>query len=480
MNYRLILKTLGMVLFIEALCLMAAMFVGMAYGDSPKPFALSILIAMLIATPLSSIKVKNANFFPRDSLVTVSFIWIIISVVGSLPFFFSGYFAGFVDCIFETVSGFTTTGASILTEIESLPKGILFWRSMTHFLGGMGVLVLAMAIFPAIGARTHNLLSAESTGPAPDRIVNTIGGSAKILYLIYVVLSLMEMLLLRFVADMPLFDAVTNTFATAGTGGFCVLNNSIAGYNNVAAEMIIAVFMILFGVNFSVFFLLLTFKIKKALKNSEVIFYIGTILVAIVLLTINTRHMFGSLGETLRHTFFQTASIITTTGFVTNDFELWPTFSKCVILILMLIGSCAGSTGGGMKCSRILILLKNLRREVRRMRHPRAVTVIKMDGKPIPETVVNNTVMFFLSYMCIIILGTLIVAIEGHDFTTTITSVITCISNVGPGFGKVGATQNFAFLSGFSKIVLSMLMLAGRLEIFPVLILFSKSTWTEK
>lgn len=480
MNRRLILKTLGMVLFIEALCMLVSMMVGLCFGESPKAFALSILVSVACAVPLSMIKTKSSSFFPRDGLVTVSVIWLVISVVGALPFYFSGEFPSFIDCVFESASGFSTTGASILSEIESLPKGILFWRSMTHFLGGMGVLVLVMAILPSIGERTHNLLSAESTGPKPDRLVSTIGDSAKILYLIYLVLTAVEAVLLRYVSELPWYDSVVSAFATAGTGGFSVLNTSIAGYNNLSAEIIITIFMLLFGVNFSVFFLLLTGHIKDALKNSELFFYIGVIIAAIAAISINTYSMYGSVGNTLRYTSFQVISIITTTGFVTSDFELWPTFSKFVLFMLMLIGACAGSTGGGMKCSRILILLKSLRREVHRMSHPRLVKVIKMDRKPVSESVVTNTLQFFVSYFFIVIIGSLAIGLEGHDFTTTLTSVVTCISNVGPGFGLVGATQNFAFFGGFSKLVLSFLMLAGRLEIFPMLILFSRSTWKDK
>ena len=480
MNIKLILKTLGLVMYIEALCMFAALVVGLFFGESPKPFALAMLTALAVGVPLSSLKPRSRRFFARDGLVAVSFIWIIISLVGALPFFFSGEFPSFIDCLFESVSGFTTTGASILSEIETLPNGILFWRSMTHFLGGMGVLVLVMALLPTIGDGTHNILSAESTGPSPDRIVSTISGSAKILYLMYVVLTAAEMLTLRFVARLPWYDSVINAFSTAGTGGFSSLNNSIAGYDNPAAEMIIAIFMLLFGVNFSVFFLLVTGQVRKALRNSELIFYVSVVAAAIAAMTLNTYSIYGTVGKTLRYTFFQTASIITTTGFVTTDFDLWPTFSKGVILILMLIGGCAGSTGGGMKCSRILILLKSLRREVRRMRHPRLVSSIMMDGQPIPETVVTNTLQFFFSYFCLVIIGTMLISFENIDLTSTVSAVITCISNVGPGFNMVGATQNFDFFSGFSKTVLSVLMLAGRLEIFPVLILFSKSTWTEK
>ncbi len=480
MNRRLIVKTLGIVLYIEALCMLAALVVGLLFGESPKPMIISILIAIACAVPMSLIKPKSSSFFPRDGLVTVAVIWLVISVIGALPFYFSGHFPTFIDAVFEAVSGFTTTGASVLSEIEAVPKGILLWRSMTHFLGGMGVLVLAMAIFPAIGERTHNLMSAESTGPKPGRLVTTIGDSAKILYLIYLVLTVIEVLLLKFVAGLSLYDSVISAFSTAGTGGFSCLNSSIAGYNNLAAEMIIMVFMMLFGINFTVFFLLLTGHIKDALKNSEVYFYIGLIITAIISISINTYSHYGSIGETLRYTSFQVVSIITTTGFVTSDFELWPMFSKCILLILMLVGACAGSTGGGMKCSRILILLKSLRREVHRMAHPRLVRVITMDRKPVAESVVTNTIQFLVSYVVLVVIGTLLVALEGHDFTTTFTSVITCISNVGPGFGMVGATQNFGFLGGFSKIVLSVLMLAGRLEIFPMLILFSRSTWRDK
>ena len=480
MNRRLILKTLGMVLYIEALCMLAALFVGLIFGESPRPLALSILITLACAIPLSMIKPKSSSFFPRDGMVTVAVIWLVISVLGALPFYFCGHFPTFMDAVFESVSGFSTTGASVLSDIESVPKGVLFWRSMTHFLGGMGVLVLAMAIFPAMGERTHNLMSAESTGPKPGRLVTTVGDSAKILYLIYLAMIFIQALLLKIVAGLPWFDSITNALSTAGTGGFSVLNNSIAGYNNLAAEIIILIFMLLFGVNFSVFFLLLTGHFKEALKNSEVIFYFGIILAAIAAISFNTYSYFGSVGSTLRYTSFQVVSVITTSGFITSDFELWPMFSKCVLILLMLVGGCAGSTAGGMKCSRILILLKSLRREIHRMSHPRLVKVITMDRKPVAESVVTNTIQFLVGYVFLVVTGTLLIALEGHDFATTFTSVVTCISNVGPGLNLVGATQNFGFFGGFSKLVLSVLMLAGRLEIFPMLILFSRSTWRDK
>ncbi len=480
MNKRLILKTLGMVLYLETLCMLVSMLVGLIYGESPLPLALSIALALAFAVPLSLIKPRSTSFFARDGLVTVAVIWLTISFFGALPFYFCGHFPTLADAIFESASGFTTTGATVLTDIEAVPKGVLFWRSLTHFIGGMGVLVLAMAIFPAMGERTHYLLSAESTGPKPGRLVTTIGDSSKILYLIYCALTVIQVFLLRYVAGLPWFDAVTNAFSTAGTGGFCVLNDSVAGYNNLAAEMILMVFMLLFGINFSVFFLLLTGRIKDALRNSEVIFYLAVILGAVGLISLNTYPQYGSVGETLRYTSFQVVSVITTTGMITSDFELWPTFSCCIMLIIMLIGSCAGSTGGGIKCSRVLIILKALRREVHRMTHPRLVKVITMDRKPVTESVVINTMQFFFSYMFLIVIGTVLVSIEGVDFTTAITSVITCISNVGPGLAEVGATDNFGFMTGFSKIVLSVIMLAGRLEIFPLLILFSRSTWRER
>lgn len=479
MNIRLILKTLGLVLYIEAIAIFSALVVSLFFGESPKPFALAILIALALGAPLAMIKPRSRTFFPKDGIITVSFIWIIISVVGALPLYFGG-FPSFIDSVFESASGFSTTGATILSDIESFPKGVLFWRSMTHFLGGMGVLVLVMALLPSIGDRTHNIMSAESTGPSPDRLVSTISGSAKILYLMYIVLTAIEMLLLKTVAGLPWYDSVCSAMSTAGTGGFSVLNDSIAGYNNVAAEMIIAVFMMLFGVNFTVFFLLFTGQFKKALFNSELIFYISLIICAVAAFTANTYHMYGSVGETLRYAFFQTTSIITTTGFVTTDFDLWPTFSKGVILILMMVGGCAGSTGGGMKCSRVLILIKSLRREVRRMSHPRLTEAIMIDGAPLPEKVVGNTLMFFFSYFALLVIGAMLISFEKLDLTSTITAVMTCLSNVGPGFNSVGATCNFGFFSGFSKVVLSVLMLAGRLEIFPVLVLFSRSTWSER
>lgn len=477
MNIKLIAKTLGKVLFIQAAYMMLSLLVSVLYRESILPFVIPIAGMLLLGGLLVRLRVRNTIFSARDGLVGVAVIWITMSLFGAVPFFMNGGFGTVVDCFFESASGFTTTGASVLREIESLPRSILFWRSSTHWLGGMGILVLALALFPSIGERAQTLMAAESPGPTSEKLTARISTSSKILYLIYMSLTVLEIICLLF-TGLDLYDAVVTSFATAGTGGFSVMNNSIAGYNNVAAEIVITVFTVCFGVNFTVFFMLITGQFRKAFRNSELIFYLSAIAVSIGLISVNIYSMYQSIGETLRHASFNVVTIITTTGFSSFDFNQWPEFSKCILALLMIMGACAGSTGGGIKCSRIIILCKAIARELRRMISPKRVSVLRMNGKQIPEATVTNTSVFAALYFLIGIGAVLIVSMDNFDFTTSVTSVIACLSNIGPALGSIsGPAGNYADFSQLSKIVLSACMLIGRLEIYPMIALVLPATW---
>ncbi len=476
MNYRILGKTAGAILLLEAACMGLASVVSLIYRENPSPFLYSILIMLIFGLPLYFVNNNKAGrYSPKDGIITVGLLWFILSAFGALPFFFHGTFGNYVNCFFEAVSGFTTTGASILTEIETNPKGILWWRSFTHFIGGMGVLVLANAIFPSSKDRAQNLLNAEIPGPMSDKLVPKLSASSKILYGIYVGIALLEVIFLMF-SGLSLYDAMTISLATAGTGGFSVKNASIAAYGNYTAEYIIGVFMILFSLNFTVYFMLITGKIKKVLKNEELRFFLFSTSTAIVLITANLIKTFH-FSDSFRYAFFTVASIVSTTGFVTVDHNLWPYFAKVIIVILMICGACAGSTGGGLKASRVLISLKAFKQELVRFIHPRAVNVIRFDGKVLPDRTVSGIARFISAYFIITFSAVLLISLDDFDFTSSLTAVISCMSNIGPGLGIVGPTGNFAVFSNFSKIVLSICMLIGRLEIYPILILFMPSAW---
>lgn len=482
MNYRLIFNTWSKILLIEAASMCLPLLVAIYYGESLYPFLMSIGILLLCVVPLWLTPVKDKRFQARDGFVTVASIWIIMSVFGALPFYFSGYFQSFMDCFFEAVSGFTTTGATILSDIEALPKGILFWRSFTHWLGGMGVLVLATALFKTLGEGAHHLMRAETPGPSPGKLVSQIARSSKILYIIYLGITVLEIISLM-LAGLDLYHAATVASATAGTGGFAVLNNSIAGYQSAAVEWIVTVFMILFGMNFNIYFYLLTKKFKQAWKMSEIKLYLAIIAAASILIFVDVFfafELYDSVEICVRDVVFQVSSIITTTGFATTDFNLWPTFSHSVLLILMIIGACAGSTAGGVKCSRILILGKSIGAELKRMLHPKSVTVLRVEGERIPDSTVNNVIKYICIYFAFIVISTLLVAVDNFSILENLSAVLTTIGNVGPGLGTFGPAGNFSAFSVFSKLVLSICMLAGRLELFPILILFSPATWKRK
>ena len=475
MNLKLVCKVVGKVLLIEAPLLLLPALVALIYREDPMPLLLSAAITAAVGFALSRIPSKS-HFFTREGFCSVGFIWLATGVVGALPFWFSGYFASFIDCFFEAVSGFTTTGSTILTNIEALPKGILFWRSFTHFLGGMGVLVLATALLPSMGIRSHYLTQAETPGPVFSKLVPKQSQTSKILYAMYCGLTAIQVLLLK-LAGMPLYDCFIHAFSTAGTGGFSNRNASVGAYGDPVIDVIISVFMLLFSVNFALYFLALSRRFKEALASDELRFFLLVVAGSILIITINIYPQYESIGESLNLALFQVSAIISTTGFATADYMLWPTLSQTILILLMFVGACAGSTGGGMKCSRILLLLRCIRREIHRITNPRRVEVIKLDGKVVEENTLYSILLFVGCYIAIILAGTLVVSLDNHSFATSFSAALTCVSNIGPGLDLVGPSGNFSTLSDLSKFVLSLCMIVGRLEILPVLVLFSRTAW---
>lgn len=477
MNIRLVINFLGKLFLIEAALMLPALGVSLSYGQGDAPaFIWAILTIAAVSLPLILIfRSKDQQMYAREGLAVAGLGWLLMSVLGGLPLVYSGS-CSFVDAFFEITSGLTTTGATILTDIESLPNGILFWRSFTHWIGGMGVLVFTTAILPSIGGRGAHLARAESPGPTFSKLTPKLGDTAKILYLIYFGLTVVETVALL-CAGLSLYDAVLHAFGTAGTGGFSNRALSIGAYNNLAVEIIIAVFMFLFGVNFSVFFKLLLRDFKGAFKSQELKTYTAITLGAILLLSLSLISHYGNFLTALRYAMFQVPTIMSTTGYATTDFNLWPSFPKMMLLSLMLFGACAGSTAGGLKMTRLVMLFKMAKRELRRTFQPRKVSVIKLDGKTVPEETLSQVALLFFCHICLIIFGALVVSLENVSITTALTTSLTCLSNVGPGLELVGPMGSFAHYSQPTKVFLSILMLAGRLELYPILILFSPAAW---
>lgn len=475
MNYEMMLFVIMNIARVEGALMLLPALVALIYGENTV--AGKILIIAVLCICLGSVfsrkRPKRSDIFVKDGLMIVGLAWVMFSLLGALPFYFTGAIPRFVDAFFETVSGFTTTGSTILTDIESLHYGIHFWRAFTHWVGGMGVLVFVMAVIPLAGSKSLNIMKAEVPGPTMDKIVPKTRQTAKILYLIYVVMTVAEVVLLV-LGGMPLFDALIHTFSTAGTGGFSNKADSVSFYDSAYIDGVITVFMALFGVNFNLFYLLLLGKFARVFKSEELRTYIGIIAVATLLITINIYPMYGSFLTSFRYSSFQVTTIITTTGMMTTDFNLWPSFSKGILLMLMFVGACAGSTGGGLKVSRVLLLGKYIKSEIRKIVHPRSIVSVKVDGKVMDDTVIRSVTAYIMIYMSILVVSYLMISLNELDLETTLTSVITCINNVGPGFGEIiGPTQNFSTLSDFSKLVLTLDMLIGRLEIYPILFIFS-------
>ncbi len=476
MNYRIIFYIIGWVLNIEAAFMLLPILTGIVYGESALwAFVWTGVLCLAIGGSLTVKKPKRQYFYVKEGYVTVSLCWIILSVMGALPFLISGSIRHPIDALFETVSGFTTTGASILPAVEDLPKCVLLWRSFTHWIGGMGVLVFLLSLLKLAGGSHMNLMKAESPGPSVTKLLPKVHSTAKILYGIYFAITILQILVLA-VSGMSLFDAITTSFGTAGTGGFGIKNDSIASYSPLI-QVEVTVFMILFGVNFNVYFLLLLRKWKQAFSSEEVRWYFIIILASILFIGWNIQGIYGSFGTALRHSAFQVGSIITTTGFATTDFNCWPEVSRTILVLLMFIGACAGSTGGGIKVSRIIILLKSSRKELSQYLHPRQVKKIHMDGKPVDREIIRNINVFMVIYLLIFSFSMLALALDGTDLITNFTAIAATLNNIGPGLELVGPTGNFSLFSSPSKLVLIFDMLAGRLEIFPLLLLFVRDTW---
>ena len=481
MNFKMIFYTIGNMLKVEALLLILPLIVSLVYKENTYlSFLIPIAILTLVGFAISFKKPKNRTMYAREGLIIVGLSWIFISLFGALPFVISKEIPNFVNAFFETVSGFTTTGASILEDVEVLSKGMLFWRSFTHWVGGMGILVFIMAILPSSDGDTIHILRAESPGPQVGKLVSKIKVNTRILYLIYFAMTIIEIVLLLF-GKMPLFDSIVHSFGTAGTGGFGIKNSSVGGYNNYC-QIVIGIFMILFGINFNIFYFLLIGNFRQALKSEELRWYLSIIFIAIALITLNimisdTSKVFST---TLKDSFFQVASIITTTGFSTTDFNAWPELSRSILVVLMFFGACAGSTGGGIKISRIAILVKASGREVRKLVHPHSVQNVRFEGASVKEDTVKGVFAYLSIFIIIFVLAVLLVSLDGKDFVTNFTSVAACINNIGPGLGLVGPMGNYSSFSAFSKIVLLISMLVGRLEIFPILMLFIPNMWRNK
>ena len=477
MNFKVVLKIVGRVITMEAFVMLIPTFVAAFYGEDITPFLMSIILVLFLGVILSSMNATK-EFFIREGFFTVGLIWLATGFIGALPFYYSGYFPSFIDCIFESCSGFTTTGATILTEIESLPKGILFWRSLTHWLGGMGVLVLATALIPTIGIRTKYLTQAESPGPVFSKLVPKQAQTSKILYAIYCFLTVAEAICLR-IAGMPWYDSFIHAFGTAGTGGFSNMNASVGAYDSFAIDMVISVFILLFSINFAMYFLLMTRKFKEIFKSDELRFFLAIVAIATFIVTININHIYPDLKEAFRYAFFQVCSIISTTGFATADWLYWPQICQMIFILLMFCGACAGSTGGGIKCSRVLLLIKSAIRDLRLSMHPKKVQTIRLDGRSVSERTVSGVTMYLTIYCFIVIVSFLLVSLDGFSVESNFSAVMACFNNIGPGFDAVGPMSNFADFSPFSKLILCFDMLAGRLEIYPIMILLMKRTWAD-
>ena len=477
MNYAIVFRLLSYILFCEAALLLLPAIASLCYGEWSVlgVFVLTAALCLVLGLLLRRIKPSSKVFYMREGFATTALSWVVISIMGAIPFVLTGCIPNPVDAMFETVSGFTTTGASILPAVEDLPRGILFWRSFTHWIGGMGVLVFLLSLLPLTGGSHVNLMKAESPGPQVDKLVPKVQSTAKILYGIYFGLTVIEFVFLLF-GGMPVFESLLTSFGTAGTGGFGFRNDSFASMSPYV-QWVVTIFMILFGVNFNAYFLLLMRRFRRAAASEEVRAYFVIIGVAVVIITANIYSMYNGLGEALRHAAFQVGSIITTTGFSSCDFDLWPTLSKEVLVVLMFIGACAGSTGGGIKVSRILILGKTLGKELKQALHPQVVAPARMDGKLLNHETIRTTNVFMAAYSFIFVGSFLLISLNGFDMVTNFTAVAATMNNIGPGLELVGPMRNFSGFADPAKLVLIFDMLAGRLEIFPMLVLFLPDTW---
>ncbi len=481
MNYRMVSTTVGKMLIAEAILLLLPISVAFYYHESGTPLAFLVtgILLLLSGLLLEIKKPRHRRIYAREGFVIVALSWILISFFGAMPFVFTGAIGNPVDALFETVSGFTTTGATILNEIESLPKSLLFWRSFTHWIGGMGILVFVLAFLPQRENQSAFIMRAEVPGPSKGKLVSKTMVTARILYGIYFFLTVLEIILLR-AGGMPFFDSVTTAFATAGTGGFSVRNASIGAYGSLYAEVVISVFMIAFGINFNLYFLLLMRQFGRVFKSEELHWYLGTIAFSTVVIALNIFPIYGRLTTAIRYAGFQVASIITTTGFGTADYTEWPILSQAVLLSLFCIGACAGSTGGGFKIERMMVLCKSVLSQIKKAINSREVVTVKVDGKTLDTKYVNGVLAYLGLYVVVVFIGIFLICFDNVDMPEAIGAVLTCFNNIGPAFGRLSPSGNFSILSDFSKLVLSFLMLAGRLEMYPMLIVFYYKTWKRK
>jgi trk system potassium uptake protein TrkH len=465
---------------VEALVLLIPALVSVIYGEHGwRAFLITSAVLLCLYLIFGRKKPHDSTIYGKDGFIIIASAWILWSIFGAMPFWISGSIPSYIDAFFETVSGFTTTGSTILTDIASMPKGMNFWRCLTHWIGGMGVLVFVLVIVSLEDKNSMHLMRAEVPGPETDKLVPKARDTAKILYGMYLILTVTQVIFLL-LGGMDLYDSIIHAFSTAGTGGFNNRNNSVAYYDSAYIDGVITVFMILFGINFNMYYLLMLKKVKDVFKNEETRAYLGIILGSAILITINILGVYKTPLKAFRYAIFQVASVITTTGYATADFNLWPEFSKCILLGLMIIGACAGSTGGGMKVSRILIGLKSVKREIKRLLHPKSVNIVKVNGKKIKEETLQGVYVYFIAYIAIFIVSVLLISLNNFDFATSFSGVLTTINNIGPGISAVGPIENFSAFSDFSKIVFCFDMLIGRLEIFPFLILFSPDMWRRK
>ena len=479
MNYRIVWRTVGKVLLIAAGLMLLPVLTALICHESPVPFLIPMAVTALAGFLLGRIETGRGVFTAREGFVIVGLSWILLSLTAAVPFVLSGDIPNYLDAVFETVSGLTTTGATILSDVEGLSRAGQFWRLFSHWIGGMGILVFIMAVLPLAGDRSMHIMRAEVPGPVVGKVVPKARQTARILYIIYFVLTVIETVLLL-CGGMSFFDALLHSFATAGTGGFSTRALSIGAYGSVYIEMVTATFMLLFGVNLSLYFLILVGSWREAVKNEELRWYLVIVLFAVVTIALNLGGAYGSFGQALRYSYFQVASIITTTGFSTADFAQWPSYSQTMLVLLMFVGGCAGSTAGGLKVSRVAILCKDALTELRRMLRPRSVVQVRLEGKTVQSGTLRAVQGYFFLYILLLLAGTLIVSLNHVDFTTSFTATLACLSNVGPGLGPVGPMGGFGFFSPGVKLVLIFEMLLGRLELYPILLLFFPATWRAK
>jgi trk system potassium uptake protein TrkH len=482
MNIKVVLKILGTVLFWESILMLPSLVIAIIDKSyEVNAFIVTIMASIIVGLLLKNLKTNENEMRKREGYASVALCWLVMSLAGALPFYISGSIPSYIDALFETASGFTTTGSSIVSDIESMPRGLLFWRSFTHWIGGMGVLVFTMALAPLLGGRSVFLARAESPGPTFGKLVPKLSESSKILYIIYAGMTAVIIILL-IIAGMPVFDSFIHAFGTAGTGGFSNKALSIGYYNNPWIDWIITIGMFLFGINFTLYYLLLIKRDWKSLiKNEELRLYSKYVILAILLVFLNVLHTFNyDVSEALRHSAFTVSTIVSTTGFATKDFNLWPMFSKSILLTLMIFGACAGSTGGGIKSIRVLVLFKSVAQEIKHTIHPNSIQTVKVDGKPLDNDTLKSILIFFTSYVIIVICSVIIVSLDNFDFMTSFSAIIATLSNIGPGFEHIGPMGNFADFSNLSKIVMTFCMIIGRLEVIPVLVLFSPSIWRKQ